>query len=870
KPLKIVEKLGYTPAQYKTALEKLDLKFGGERRLLQRHLEAILETPEVLEGDLKELEIFSDRLTDIVAKLKDYGHRREIVGVSALYTAVQQKIPETLLVTYQQWAHDNGKEDGLSTFVKWLAQQVVYRTTAEETKGGQKKTSRERQYEKREYVRKRSSFHSAVKEAPKCILCQGSHTITACKRWEQATTPDRWRIAKQKRLCYRCLGRGHDGRNCQSKGHCNVNGCQGTHHFHLHYEKLRVQPSQDEKATTASATTNAAAANLRPPGAVLLRTVPVTLIGGRGQRIKVNAFLDDGSDTSYLRSDVATALGLHAKEDQLRLSTLTDSDVKLRSKSVEFEIESLDGKTKREVRAWTMSEICQGMPIPDWNRHKNEWNHLKGIPFLRVPGRKTIDILIGSDYPELALALEERIGRLGEPVARRTPLGWTCVGRVADVDERRTTAHARTFFSQDVMQCNIDEQLRRMWDIDSLGVCPTDNELLSPDERLATNKAIESRRKIDDRYEIAIPWKEDVPTLPDNRKQAESRLLSLETSLKKKPQIAERYKEVMDANIKKGYIQKVEPHEEDTKPSWYLPHFPVVREDKQTTKVRIVYDSAAKYEGICLNDVMLTGPKLQRDILEVLLSFRQRPVALVADIKEMFCQVLLAEKDRRYHRLLWRDLDDARPPDVYEAAPPVVLENMYMDDVLHSAETEAEAIKTREQLTELLSRAGFEIRRWCSNKANVLKDVPEEDRVSGVNIEESELPNASQAAYAAVTYIRYEQIDGNTEISFVAAKAKVTPIKAISIPRLELMATVMGVRLLSALFYTDAEYRIRTGKTVNIQNIIEQPELHFIARCGSSDSELLLYSETRHEVLDHDLKLQVFTDDERDEYGLYY
>ncbi|KAK3704310.1 hypothetical protein QZH41_007494 [Actinostola sp. cb2023] len=297
---------------------------------------------------------------------------------------------------------------------RWCSNKERRRRRRREAKGGQKKTLRERQYEKREYVRKRSSFHSAVKEAPKCILCQGSHTITACKRWEQATTPDRWGIAKQKSLCYRCLGRGHDGRNCQSKGHCNVNGCQGTHHFHLHYEKLRVQPSQDEKATTASATTNAAAANLRPPGAVLLRTVPVTLIGGRGQRIKVNAFLDDGSDTSYLRSDVATALGLHAKEDQLRLSTLTDSDVKLRSKSVEFEIESLDGKTKREVRAWTMSEICQGMPIPDWNRHKNEWNHLKGIPFLRVPGRKTIDILIGSDYPELALALEERIGRPGE------------------------------------------------------------------------------------------------------------------------------------------------------------------------------------------------------------------------------------------------------------------------------------------------------------------------------------------------------------------------------------------------------------------------------------------------------------------------
>lgn len=29
KPLKIIEKLGYTPVQYKTALEKLDQKFGG-------------------------------------------------------------------------------------------------------------------------------------------------------------------------------------------------------------------------------------------------------------------------------------------------------------------------------------------------------------------------------------------------------------------------------------------------------------------------------------------------------------------------------------------------------------------------------------------------------------------------------------------------------------------------------------------------------------------------------------------------------------------------------------------------------------------------------------------------------------------------
>ena len=33
----------------------------------------------------------------------------------------------------------------------------------------------------------------------------------------------------------------------------------------------------------------------------------------------------------------------------------------------------------------------------------------------------------------------------------------------------------------------------------------------------------------------------------------------------------------------------------------------------------------------------------------------------------MCSQVVLAEKDRKYHRLLWRDLDPTKPVDVYEA-----------------------------------------------------------------------------------------------------------------------------------------------------------------------------------------------------------
>ena len=55
--------------------------------------------------------------------------------------------------------------------------------------------------------------------------------------------------------------------------------------------------------------------------------------------------------------------------------------------------------------------------------------------------------------------------------------------------------------------------------------------------------------------------------------------------------------------------------------------------------------------------------------------------------------------------------------------------------------------------------------------------------------------DASEDAYGAVIYARYTYLDGTISTNIVAAKTRVSPSKSISIPRLELMGAIIGVRL---------------------------------------------------------------------------
>ncbi len=93
---------------------------------------------------------------------------------------------------------------------------------------------------------------------------------------------------------------------------------------------------------------------------------------------------------------------------------------------------------------------------------------------------------------------------------------------------------------------------------------------------------------------------------------------------------------------------------ENSNAKYYLPHHSVIREDKATTKLRVVFNASSHEDGSpSLNDCLLTRPNLNPDLLTILVRFRLHPVAFMADITKAFPQISIADKDRDVLRFLW-------------------------------------------------------------------------------------------------------------------------------------------------------------------------------------------------------------------------
>ena len=156
---------------------------------------------------------------------------------------------------------------------------------------------------------------------------------------------------------------------------------------------------------------------------------------------------------------------------------------------------------------------------------------------------------------------------------------------------------------------------------------------------------------------MRLPFKEDHDLLPDNFALCKSRLVSLLRRLSVKPDVSRQYNDVIREQLKQGIIEPVRQGTTNgVGKVHYIPHHEVIRVDKETTKLRVVYDASAKVQSTTpsLNDCLYAGPPLSSLIYDILLRFRVHKVAITGDIEKAFLNISVDPRDRDYLRFLGR------------------------------------------------------------------------------------------------------------------------------------------------------------------------------------------------------------------------
>ena len=174
------------------------------------------------------------------------------------------------------------------------------------------------------------------------------------------------------RLCYRCLGDSHIGQQCPRSKVCGVSGCKEIHSNLLHKDKRNQSSLRRMKR------------HLRGPWRWT-----------RGQIVHN----DKVSQTRPLRTN-------NSASDR----------------------EKWKSNDTQQVYTFTAERVTCDMNVIQWSKHSAKYEHLKAFDFPELGSRTIVDLLKGIDYQDLHYSYHDIKGQLGEPVARLTPLGWTCVG----------------------------------------------------------------------------------------------------------------------------------------------------------------------------------------------------------------------------------------------------------------------------------------------------------------------------------------------------------------------------------------------------------------------------------------------------------
>ncbi|XP_070142278.1 uncharacterized protein [Drosophila kikkawai] len=363
----------------------------------------------------------------------------------------------------------------------------------------------------------------------------------------------------------------------------------------------------------------------------LFRYIPVTLHNG-SRAVDVLALIDEGSSCTLMERKLADELGLDGPEEELCLKWTGDmTQTEAKSKLVCINVSAagcLDVKcVLKGVR--TVSKL--DLPLQSFDDQiLNDHNHLRSVPVSTYSNARA-QMIIGLDHIKICVPLEVQEANNDDLIAVRCQLGWSVYGRCG-LEEAMLPRVLH------VCQCTcatpaLDEAVKAHFSLEASGVSVSSKPLRSKEDEQSLKIMNRTTKYIsnDSRWETGLLWRYENVELPDSYHMALRRLKCLESKMLKDPELNEFLTDTM-----RNY------------------------EKKET------FGLGRRSTGrLPLNDTLLKGPVLLVSLMGVLLRFRERPVAVTGDIREMFHQIKVSASDKSSQKFLWRNGEIDRPPDTY-------------------------------------------------------------------------------------------------------------------------------------------------------------------------------------------------------------
>ena len=369
------------------------------------------------------------------------------------------------------------------------------------------------------------------------------------------------------------------------------------------------------------------------------------------------------------------------------------------------------------------------------------YDHLKGIQINEkdIKPELPIHVILGaSDYVKIKMQKYPRVGKMNEPIAEQTKIGWDHIMSPGRESDLVSSLYARTSVSD----------FDRLCDMNVLGV---EENHLSHNENEYKKFKQQLERNEGGWYKSGVVWTENKVPLNNNKSGSLGRLKSLLKRLEQNPETFKAYNQVIRDQLLNNMIEKTSQNQSENPKEFFLPHRPVIRQNAESTKLRVVYDASAKSDsGYSLNDCLEKRPSLQNKLWDILMRTRFRSVVLCADIEKTFLQIRIKDKTRESLKFHWVDNITNNTIQILRFTrlvfglnqSPFILEgtlkthfekyenmylelirkirdDMYVDDLVTGEERLQEVEKIKSHAIELFEKGGFKLHKWHSNEPNL-------------------------------------------------------------------------------------------------------------------------------------------------------